>query len=252
MVECSRLELTDDGRPNVRGDCDTGGIDAYGARGFRVARNDIRGFWCVAGQAGPGIRFSAASRGTTIDRNLLLDNARGIGLGNGIGGGMNARTYDDPPECEGDFGHLEALVRNNFVAVGEVDLHASAAGAMTGISLEAVCDVRVAHNTVAFSMDPRSSAIEFRFAHTDRLLLANNLMSDRVVARDDASTQTLGNVESVALDYFDDVAAGDLHLTADAADAIDSGARLANGVVDDDFDGDPRTDPRDVGADERE
>ncbi len=250
LIACSLIELTDEGRPNIRDDCYTGGIDAHGARGWTVSRNDIRGFWCAAGLSEHGIHFWRASRDTLIERNLLLNNARGVGFGLGFSGADDGRVYDDPPECgEGSFGHYEGIIRNNFVAA-EGRVYASASGVDVGIGLESVCAVKVIHNSVAFSMAPRSSAIEWRFEHTQDVLLANNLTSHRMNPRNDANARSLGNVQMVGVDVFTDVAAGDLHLTPDAM--LDPGGRLAVGVADDDFDGDPRTDPRDVGADERE
>lgn len=251
LIACSHIELTDEGRPNIRDNCYTGGIDAHGARGWTVARNEIRGFWCVAGLSEHGVHFWRGSRDTLVERNLLVDNARGIGLGLGFSAGDNSRTYDDPPECaEGSFGHYEATIRNNFVAAGDVRAYASVRGVDVGIGLEAVCGVRVVHNTVAFTMDPSSSAIEWRFEHTTDVLLANNLSTHRLIARDEASARALTNAERVDPAVFTDVATGDLHLLAGAE--VPAAGRLAVGVADDDFDGDPRTDPRDVGADERE
>ncbi len=253
VVACSHLELTDEGRPQVRDACDTGGIDARGARGWLVTRTEIRGFWCVAGLARHGIHFWRTSRDTTIERNLVLDCARGIGLGLGFTGVEGERSYPDPPDCgDGYTGHYAGDVRNNFVAVGDVRVHASGTGADTGIGLEGTCDARVAHNTVALTMAPRSSAIEWRFAHSARVLLANNLTTHRLIARDGAVAMALGNVEVAPPESFVDIPTGDLHLTDVAASAINAALPLANGVADEDYDGEPRTRPRDVGADERE
>jgi len=62
----------------------------------------------------------------------------------------------------------------------------------------------------------------------------------------------LGNVEVAPPESFVDIPTGDLHLTDVAASAINAALPLANGVADEDYDGEPRTRPRDVGADERE
>jgi len=44
-VRCSRVELTDAGRPFIRDGCYTGGIDGHQAVGWRVHDNVIAGFW---------------------------------------------------------------------------------------------------------------------------------------------------------------------------------------------------------------
>ena len=70
------------------------GIDAHDASGWTVRDNYISGFWCD-GAGGAflsehAIHFWTGSRDTTVSRNKLVDNARGIGFGLGPGG----RTYD--------------------------------------------------------------------------------------------------------------------------------------------------------------
>src|SRR5262245_12063411 len=96
-VACSRIELTDDGRAHVQG-CYTGGIDAHRARGFRIYDNTIIGFWCQSGLSEHGIHLWTGSRDTLIERNIILDCARGIGLG--LGDATPGRTYPDDP-CPG-------------------------------------------------------------------------------------------------------------------------------------------------------
>jgi hypothetical protein len=40
-LECSHIELTDAGRPHIRNNCYTGGLDAHEATGWLVRRNRI-------------------------------------------------------------------------------------------------------------------------------------------------------------------------------------------------------------------
>ncbi len=49
IIRCSSLELTDTGRPQVRNDCYTGGIDIHQARGWQIYANTFDGFWCDTG-----------------------------------------------------------------------------------------------------------------------------------------------------------------------------------------------------------
>ncbi len=207
VVACSRIELTDEGRANVRDNCYTGGVDAHGARGWRVYQNEVRGFWCQHGLSEHGIHFWRGSRDTVVERNTLLDNVRGIGFGLGSGSADGERVYDDAPDCgspDAYFGHFGGMVRNNFVAVGDPRVFDAQARADSGIGLEAVCDTTIAHNTVAFTRDPGSSSIEFRHPQT-RLLLANNLTTHRLIARDGARTMSISNVEEAPREYFRDV-----------------------------------------------
>src|SRR6185369_388262 len=46
LIACSHIELTDAGRPRIRNNCYTGGIDAHDSRGWVVRDNVIEGFWC--------------------------------------------------------------------------------------------------------------------------------------------------------------------------------------------------------------
>lgn len=238
-VACSHIELTDDGRAHVQG-CYTGGIDAHQARGWRVYDNTITGFWCNDGLSEHAVHFWTGGRDTVIERNTIVDCARGVGLG--LGDATAGRTYADDP-CPGvaNVGHYGGVVRNNFV-------YASIAGFDSGISLEQACGASVLHNTVVSTGAPFSS-IEWRFAGTSATIV-NNLVSHNLVERDGAQASASGNIEGAAMSLFVDAAAGDLHLRSDAAAAIDMGAAVPDGLVVDDIDGDARAGAPDVGADE--
>ncbi len=247
-VACSHIELTNSGRPQIGNDCYTGGIDAHQARGWVVRDNRIEGFWCPQGLSEHAVHFWRASRDTLIERNDLRNNARGIGLGLATEG--DARVYPDSPCPTANGGYLDhygGLVRNNFVFAGNDDLFGSEYGFDCGLCLWQVCGARVLHNTVASTRPPFSS-IEWRFDRT-RVELANNLATHNL--RDRGGTAYLsGNLENQPLTLFADGGAGDLHLAASAAAAVDKVA--APSEAPDDIDGDPRPTGllADVGADE--
>ena len=131
-VACSRLELTEAGRSRVRDDCYPGGVDAHAARGWTVRDNVIEGFWCASGLSEHAVHFWKASRDTTVERNVLRDNARGIGLGlldcgvclwqacgaqalhNTVWSGDPAASFS---AVEWRFAHTSAAVTNNLVNV---------------------------------------------------------------------------------------------------------------------------------------
>jgi hypothetical protein len=57
LIACSHVELTDAGRPHIRNNCYTGGVDAHQARGWVIRDNLIEGFWCPSGLAEHGIHM---------------------------------------------------------------------------------------------------------------------------------------------------------------------------------------------------
>jgi hypothetical protein len=247
-IACSHIELTASGRPHIRNDCYTGGIDAHQARGWRIHDNLIEGFWCPSGLSEHGIHLWRGCRDTVVERNTLRDNARGIGFGLATGG--DGRSYPDDPcsYASGYVDHYGGVIRNNVVFAGDGDLFASQYGFDCGICLWNACGARVLHNTVASTQAP-FSAIEWRFPNTDPEVV-NNLVTHHLMARDGAVATTSGNLAGASLSLFVDGAGGDLHLVPGAAEAIDQVTAPADVV--DDVDGDPRPigPASDVGADE--
>ena len=250
-VACSHIEMTAAGRSRVRDDCYTGGIDAHAARGWVVRDNVIEGFWCASGLAEHAVHFWKESRDTTVERNVLRDNARGVGFGM-VDSGTAARTWSDVP-CPAAGGgyvdHFGGVARNNFVSAHAVGLFASEYGFDCGVCLWQACGAQVVHNTV-WSGDPAASfsSVEWRFGRTSAAVM-NNLVNVALRERDGAVATVAGNVPDAPSTWFLGAASGDLHLAPSASPAIDRA--VATGVADD-IDGEPR--PRgaasDVGADE--
>ena len=250
-VACSRIELTDAGRTHIRDDCYTGGIDVHAGRDWTVRDNVIEGFWCASGLSEHAVHFWRESRDTTVERNVLRDNARGIGFGLDDSGTV-ARVWVDAP-CPAAGGsyvdHFGGIARNNAISAHAAGLFASEYGFDCGVCLWQACGSQVLHNTV-WSGDPAASfsSVEWRFANTSATV-TNNLVNVTLRERDGAEATLAGNVTGAAAAWFVDAASGDLHLTPSATAAIDQG--VVSGVTDD-LDGEPR--PRgagpDVGADE--
>lgn len=247
-IECSAIELTDAGRPFVRDNCYTGGIDAHAAWGWTVRRNRISGFWCPAGLSEHAIHFWNASRDTVVEENVIVDCARGVGFGLLVSSGD--RDYvPDPYPGVGYLGHIDGIIRNNFIAAADPDLFASQSGFDAGISLEQARDTRVVHNTVVSTEAPFSS-IEWRFANTVARI-ANNLVSHNLRERDGNPQETLtGNLTAAPLAWFVAPAIGNLHLLSATVPPVDAGAALSPGWADSDIDAQAREALRDVGADE--
>ncbi len=249
IVACSHIELTDAGRPHVRNNCYTGGIDAHQSRGWTVRDNWIGGFWCAAGLSEHGIHFWTGSRDTMIERNMLVNNARGIGCGLVESG--SGRTYGDNPcpTATGYVDHYGAIVRNNMIFANSAALFASQSGFDCGICINNTCGAQVVHNTIVSTQAPFSS-IEWRFANTV-VDVRNNLVSHNLRDRGGTDTQA-GNIVNAPVSLFVNGPGGALHLAPNAVAAINVGASVAAGVAGDDFDGDARPvgSGRDVGADE--
>lgn len=248
LIECSSIELTPAGRAQVRNSCYTGGIDAHAAQGWTVRRNRIEGFWCDSGLSEHGVHFWKASRDTLVERNVIVDCARGVGFGLGSSGGT--RVYpDDPYPGVNNKGHIDGVIRNNFIAATESALFSSDSGFDTGIGLEQAAGARVLHNSVVSSQAPASSSIEWRFTSTFAEI-ANNLTTHVLRQRDGGQADPQGNISNAQMDWFFDVVSGDLHLEPNGAAAVNSGVLLPGGWADRDFDLERRDSWPDVGADE--
>ena len=256
VISCSLIELTDAGRPEIRDDCYTGGVDAHQTRGWVVRDNEIRGFWCDVGLSEHGVHFWRSNADAVIERNVIVDCTRGIGLGLTTSPPANpARTYADIAECQG-LGYLDdwrGTVRNNVVLASDPDLFASAAGFDSGVGVLNGCAATVVHNTVWSSEAPRAgngNSIEWRFEQTTALV-ANNWTSHLQVSRDDAQATELSNLTEAATSMLVDPSGGDAHLAPGFNAAVDYGTPLDPGVADDDVDAQPRDATPDIGADER-
>jgi hypothetical protein len=245
VVTCSHFEMTDDGRPRVEravGGCYTGGIDVHSARGWRVAHNRFVGIYCAGeGLAEHAIHFWIGSRDTLVERNVVVDCARGIGFGLVESG--PSRSYPDDPYPGLFVGHYDGVIRNNVI-VADMPFYD------TGIELDQARGALVLHNTIVETerATGRFSSIDTRFANS--LTTVRNNLVRRLTVRDGASVAD-HNVENVPLDYFADAAGGDVHLTAAASEALDRGAVEAQSGLD--LDGEPhdRGTAPDIGADER-
>jgi hypothetical protein len=242
-VECSSFRLTDRGRRHVPSDflpCYTGGIDAHGARGWVVRLNRFDDIRCGQGLAEHAVHFWTGSRDTLVERNTIVDCARGIGFGLGERTDWTRRYGDKPGEAY--VGHYGGIIRNNVVV-------ASQPGMDTGIGLEQARGARIYHNTVYANARASGyfSSLDYRFPSTTADV-RNNLVT-RITARDGATARLVRNVESVPASWFRNPARLDFHLSRAAAGAIDRGVSVTAAGLD--IDGTPHdVGPPDLGADE--
>lgn len=240
-LACSTLELTAEGRERIQPtdvECDTGGINASQVRGWVVRDTTFRGIYCpTGGVAQHAIHFWAGSRDTLVERNTVVDCARGVGFG---GDPAGSRSYeDDPYPGVQPLWHFAGIIRNNliFAKVAQFD---------TGIELAQARGTKVFHNTI-FHPEDAFSSLDYRYANT-LVDLKNNIVV-RLTSREQGQAEQTNNLEAAGADLFADALAGDLHLAATATAAIDQGLVLPE--AGDDIDGFPHAvGLPDIGADE--
>lgn len=207
----------------------TNGVDVHMGVDWIVRRNVFKNLRAPAGEiTGPAILFWNRSRGTIVEGNVFLNCQYGIAMG------LLGTRLDD---------HTGGVVRNNFfhrTAVQSGDV---------GIVLSNSAGTRVLHNTVILS-GTYPNAIEYRFEGTTNAEIRNNLCDGAVRLRNNGSAAVSGNVTTAQPSWFVNAALGNLHLTEEAALAIDQADPLE--AVPNDIDGDarPQGDSSDVGADE--
>lgn len=258
-VSCSQFLMTDAGRDNVWGygaqsggtRCYTGGIDTHDARRWHVHDSYFRGIHCdgdgpqrpvhgKAPDARNGMTYTGGlsehaihmwdapeGGGHVIERNTIVDCARGIGLG------FNAETYDSVI--------VNNTVSSRFENTPEHDI---------GISVMRAHDTEVAHNTVVYTHpNAYPDAIEYRYGSTTNLAMVNNLTNGNVRSRDGADANLQTNVSDADLSWFVDADGGNLRLSScDQMNVVDAGSTSTS--IEDDIDGETRDDTPDIGADE--
>jgi hypothetical protein len=230
IVECSLFEYTNRSRDDY-----TNAVDILAGADWVIRDNVFRNIRAPQGQlAGPAILMWRNSLNTVVERNQFIECDRAIALGLSTPD-ANSRAGNT------SYDHQGGVIRNNFIY--------RAAGALTGdvgITVNYAKDYAIHHNTVVLN-DTFPWAIEYRFAASNGAL-AYNLTDGPIQQRDAAQGTLSGNLTNAALNWFVNPVAGDLHLTALAAPAIDQAGVL--GAVTDDYDGHARSAARDIGADE--
>jgi hypothetical protein len=206
------------------------GIDIHGGSDWTIRHNLFRNIVGPAGaMAGPAVLAWRNTSNTVTDGNTFINCSRGIAYG-----------ADDKVSPS----HSGGIIRNNFIVRG-----ASQPGDV-GIILSDSADTQILNNTVMLSGTyPRP--IEYRFAGTQRVRIANNLTDGAIQARDGAIATRSQNITTATAAMFVNLAGADLHLASSATTAIDQGDPTT--PVADDWDGESRPAGAaiDIGADER-
>ena len=223
LVEYTAFEYTTQARSYY-----TSGVDVHTGANWVIRHNLFRNIRAPQGQvADPAILIWNGSSGTIVEGNTFVNCQRGIALG------LQQRTPND---------HSGGVIRNNFI------YRAPTVPGYTLISVNDSPNTDVLHNTVLTS--GQSSAIEYRFAHTTGVVVANNLTDARIWVRDGATGTQHTNDTTASPPMFVDAPGGNLHLRADASAAIDRGVYMTDAPLDWDGEQRPAGAAPDIGADE--
>jgi PKD repeat protein len=229
VVERSRIEYTAIGPASGN----TEGISVHHGARWRIRQNTFRNIHVPASAASknrPAILMQSGSRDTVVDGNLFVNCERSIVFGIG-------------PQAEFTNSHTGGAIYNNVIWRSE------AVNAHVGISLADSPGTQVLHNTVIHN-GTYADAIEYRYASTTGVTIANNLTDGTIRRRDNAQGSVAANYTQAGASLFVNAAGGDLHLAPTAWQAIDQGMSSADVV--DDWDGEARPlgAAPDLGADE--
>ena len=201
-----------------------GGIDGHLSRGWLVQGNTFRHIQSPdSNVAEHAVHFWDDSAGTgnnIIERNLIIDSDRGIGL----------------------WLNNSGIIKNNMITHD-----GSGASPDVGIDIQNSPNVEIYNNTI-YMAGSYPNAIEYRFVPTTNTRILNNLTNKLIVSRDGGSATVTNNITSAQYSWFKNIATGDLHLASAVTSVVDKGQSVSG--LTNDFDGETRVGAVDIGADE--
>ncbi|MEO8255926.1 MAG: Ig-like domain-containing protein [Acidobacteriota bacterium] len=224
IVEYSVLEYTSTSR-----DAYTNGVDVHTGKNWIIRNNLFQNIAAPQGMlAGPAVLMWNGSSNATVEGNTFINCQREISMG------LIQRSPND---------HSGGVVRNNFI------YRRSGIAGDAAILVASSPNTQVVHNTIVLN-GTYPNAVEYRFAESRNVVVASNLASGQIQARDGATGTASSNYTSATAAMFVGPAAGDLHLLASATAAIDKVAVRANATTDWDGNSRPQGAAADYGADE--
>jgi hypothetical protein len=226
LVEYAVIEYDSTSRDDY-----TNGVDVHTGQNWIIRHSLFRNIRAPQGQlAGPAVLMWNGSSNSIVEANTFIDCQREIAIG--------------LIDRESPHDHAGGIVRNNFIY---------RRSAVTGDVAIGVFDspgTQVLHNTVLIAGGGYPNAIEYRFAGSSSVLIANNLLDSAIQARDGAAAMAVGNCTQASPALFVNAASGDLHLAPTASVAIDKVMVRASASTDWDGQARPIGMSADIGADE--
>lgn len=227
IVEHCLIEYTDIG-PNANQGY-TQGVDIH-----RGDRNIVRDCVFRNMHVKPGLRFQHGpavlmwndSRDSIVERCVFLDCDRGVQFG------VNENPKDGPSD------HSGGVIRNNFFYTSRRITNADAP-----ILAWNSPGTKILHNTI-LTNGTCPNAIEYRFANTNGVVIANNLTDAKILSRNDAKAELYGNFTQAFSAMFADAAVCDLYLKLPVTGVVGAAEKLRPPLsaadCPDDFNGHPR------------
>ena len=204
-------------------------IDMMALDGWIISDNVFKNIKGRTGSARAAIFVWVRSKNVTVQRNLIVDCDRGVAFGN--------PSASSSQVAGGEYHVQESICRNNFILPGPD----------AGVELWWTGGVKIYNNTI-WRRDESGRGIRFG-SRNKNVHIANNLVRGAIAQSGDGvglKVRPENNVTGRLENYFVDPFAGDLHLTPQAAAALDAGIPLRE--ITDDFDGRARDAHPDVGA----
>jgi hypothetical protein len=218
----------------------TNGVDVHGGSTWIVSNNLFENFHTPDSSANlwnPVVLFWNHSVNNTVNANTFINCDRAIAFG--------------LDELTSGYDNQGGIIENNFVYMAAGEYSASRiAGADAPIIAWDSPGTLIANNTILTNGNMPNS-IQLRFVETANVTIDNNLSDAPVRARDSATYTASDNYFSATASMFVNPAIGDLHLisnSATQANVIGKGVFLAS--IPTDYDGQTRTSPTDIGADQ--
>ena len=204
LVQCSLFEYPGGIGPQFY----IGGLDIHEGEDWVVRDNVFRNISSPSGSlAEHAVHFWDFSANNVVERNWIINCDRGIGFGLGSSPNMGG------------------IIRNNMIYNDGSNQFDD-----VGIGLESSPNTRVYNNSIYIQYP---NAIEYRFAETQHVEIANNLTNQLIRSRNGGLANLNNNYIQADPTWFIDISAGDLHLAHLVNDVVDQGADVSIYVWDD-------------------
>jgi hypothetical protein len=220
-VKCSLFEYTAGVGPQWY----IGGLDIHKGTNWTVSDNIFKDISSPSQAiAEHAVHFWDSSADNIVERNTIINCDRGIGFGLGT----------SPNEG--------GIIRNNMIYNDGTGIFND-----VGIGIETSPNTRIYNNTIFIEYP---NAIEYRFAATNNIEIANNLTNKTIKERNGAIATLSTNNENAVSSWFINTGIGDLRLASNNSNVVEMGTTLADVTDDIDKVARPQYSNHDIGAHE--